>query len=176
MNKSELRALIRNEKRRFSQQELAEASLPIIRRLAKHPRMKAANTVLMYYSLPDEVFTHGIIDCLRNEGKTVVLPVVISDGMIELRRYNGYGSLKAGAYGIKEPCGPPFTAVDTLDLAVVPGMAFDVRGNRLGRGKGFYDRFLTSTPNVYKLGVCFDFQKVPAVPVSEHDVPVDEVL
>lgn len=176
MNKNELRQKIRMEKRRFSQQELAEASLLVIHRLMEHPRVQAASTVMMYYSLPDEVCTHTAIDRLVADGKTVVLPVVIGDGLMELRRYTGRNSLKQGAYGIMEPVGELFTAVNSIDLIVVPGMAFDAQGHRLGRGKGYYDRFLSSAGSIYKIGICFDFQRVPFVQTTEHDVPVDEVL
>lgn len=176
MNKNELRRLIRNEKRRFSQQQLAEASLSVMRRLLAHPRLQAARTVMMYYSLPDEVCTHTVIDTLTGMGKTVVLPVVVGEGLMQLRRYTGRESLRQGAYGIMEPVGDLFTDINFIDLIVVPGMAFDPQGHRLGRGKGYYDRFLSQTPHIYKLGMCFDFQKTSLVPTSEHDIPVDEVL
>jgi 5-formyltetrahydrofolate cyclo-ligase len=61
-------------------------------------------------------------------------------------------------------------------IILVPGIAFDPQGHRLGRGKGYYDRFLAAHPDIYKIGVCFDFQKVPEVPVDEFDIPVDEVV
>ena len=70
------------------------------------------------------------------------------------------------------------TNVDSsdIDTAIIPGIAFDRKGHRLGRGKGYYDRFLADTPYIYKIGVCFDFQKVDHVPHSAHDVRMDEVL
>ena len=75
-----------------------------------------------------------------------------------------------------EPCGKVFTDYDSIDVAIVPGMAFDQQGHRLGRGKGYYDRFLQSLPSVKKIGVCFDFQKVESVPAEAHDVVVDIVV
>lgn len=176
MNKNELRKYIRSEKRRFSQQQLAEASLSVMRRLLAHSHLQAARTVMMYYSLSDEVCTHTVIDTLTGMGKTVVLPVVVGEGLMQLRRYAGRESLRTGAYGIMEPIGDLFTDINSIDLIVVPGMAFDAQGNRLGRGKGYYDRFLATARHIYKIGVCFDFQKIPHVPVSEHDIPVDCVL
>lgn len=131
---------------------------------------------MMYYSLPDEVDTHSVIDQLAAEGKTVVLPIVVGEGLMQLRRYEGHASMKAGAYGIMEPTGELFTTVGKIDLIVVPGMAFDPQGHRLGRGKGYYDRFLTTVPHAYKLGLCFDFQKKPYVPTDINDMQVDEVL
>jgi len=174
--KQELRKLIRTEKRCFSQQELAEASLSVVSRLAEHPRVRAAQVVMMYYSLPDEVNTHSLIDRLAAEGKTIVLPVVVGEGIMRLCRYEGSESLRQGAYGIMEPAGEPFTAIDTIDLIVVPGMAFDPQGHRLGRGKGYYDRFLATVPQAYKIGACFDFQKKPLIPTDAHDACMDEVI
>lgn len=175
-DKRELRQLIRTEKRRFSQQELAEASLLVIHRLFSHPRLAAAKTVMMYWSLPDEVETHAAVNALTAMGKTVVLPIVVDNEHLQLCKYTDLDCLKTGAYGIMEPQGEPFSAIDTIDLIVVPGMAFDPEGHRLGRGKGYYDRFLATMPTVYKIGMCFDFQKKSHVPFAEHDMLVDEVL
>lgn len=176
MDKNTLRSLIRAEKRHFCRQELAEMSLSVVRRLLEHPRVQSAATVVVYYSLPDEVDTHTAVDTLYSSGKTVLLPVVTGEGLMELRRYTGSACLRAGAFGIMEPSGEPFTDFETIDLVIVPGMAFDASGNRLGRGKGYYDRFLPLAPSAYRLGVCFDFQKVTCVPASEHDIRMDEIL
>ena len=75
-----------------------------------------------------------------------------------------------------EPVGEPFTNYHLIDVALIPGVAFDAVGHRLGRGRGYYDRFLSAHTDIYKIGVCFDFQKVPEVPADEQDVPVDEVI
>lgn len=176
IDKQELRKIIRTEKRHFSQHQLAEMSLSVISRLMAHPRMKTAQTVMMYWSLPDEVDTHAAVDRLIAEGKRIILPVVIGEGLMELRRYTGRKDLKQGAYGIMEPSGELFTNLSAIDLIVVPGMAFDTHGHRLGRGKGYYDRFLEQVPHTFKIGICFDFQKKDLVPYSEHDIPVDQVL
>ena len=72
--------------------------------------------------------------------------------------------------------GEQFTDYDKIDLALVPGMAFDAAGHRLGRGKGYYDRFLGEHPHIYKIGVCFPFQRVAEVPSEAHDVVMDEVI
>lgn len=88
MSKKELRQLIRQRKRQFTQQELGELSLAVVGRLSAHKRMAEAQTVMLYCSLPDEVDTHGLIDTLYGEGKTVVLPVVTGEGEMELRVYH----------------------------------------------------------------------------------------
>lgn len=89
--------------------------------------------------------------------------------------------MEAGAYGIMEPEGPAFTAYDDIDLIIIPGLAFDVKHNRLGRGKGYYDRFLQQMQQMrqthaYKIGVCFHHQLVDSIPVTAYDIPMDEVV
>lgn len=176
MNKKELRDIIRQRKRQFSSDELRELSLAVCQRLLAHPRVAAAKTILLYYSLPDEVCTHNLVDELVDMGKKVLLPAVVSDTDMEARVYRNADDLKLGAFGIAEPVGEKYADLKTIDLAIVPGMSFDNDGNRLGRGKGYYDRFLSAIPYIYKIGVCFDFQKVCHVPHSPHDVAMDEVL
>ncbi len=137
-----------------------------------------AQTIMAYYSLPDEVNTHALIDELVAEGKTVLLPKVTGADTMELRRYTGRADLKEGTYHILEPVGEPFTDLAAIDLILVPGLAFDAAGHRLGRGRGYYDRFLHSKNRPYcvKIGVCFDFQKVDEVPVDAHDIAMDKVV
>ena len=176
MRKNELRQQIQQTKRQFTPQQLEELSLPVINRLK--PLLAEAQTIMAYYSLPDEVNTHALIDELVAEGKTVLLPKVTGADTMELRRYTGRADLQEGAYHILEPVGEPFTDLSAIDLILVPGFAFDAAGHRLGRGRGYYDRFLHSKNRPYcvKIGVCFDFQKVDEVPVDAHDIAMDKVV
>ena len=176
MHKNELRSLMRKRKRQFTQQQLCELSLPIIDRL--RTLLGDADTIVAYYSLDDEVDTHGFIDELLTDGKTVYLPRVISDDEMVLCRYTGADSLCKGAFGIMEPIGEPMPTDTHIDAVLVPGMAFDAECHRLGRGKGYYDRFLSSltSPLPQLIGVCFDFQKVDIVPTETFDVPVDVLV
>ncbi|MGI6242852.1 MAG: 5-formyltetrahydrofolate cyclo-ligase [Prevotella sp.] len=176
MDKSELRHIIRERKRQYSSQQLEMLSLPIIERLNQHPKVRNAGTILLYYSLPDEVNTHSLIKELYKENKTILLPKVVDEGKLEIRVYTGETSMVMGAFQIMEPTGPLFTEYNTIDLAIIPGMSFDKRGNRLGRGKGYYDRFLAHVPSLYKIGLCFDFQKTEKVPAELTDIAMDEVL
>ena len=132
--------------------------------------------IMLYSALPDEVPTQILMDELVAQGKMVLLPRVISDTDMELRRYTGRHDLQLGAYGILEPTGELFTVYDTIDVAIVPGMAFDAEGYRLGRGKGYYDRFLARVPYLYKIGLCFSWQMVDKVPHDKHDIVMDEVI
>ena len=176
MNKKDLRAFIRLQKGMFTPQQLDEQSAEIIRRLLVHPRIKNAACILMYYSLDDEVNTHKAVDLLVKQGKRVLLPAVISDTEMELRSYEGPKDLEGGFFNIMEPVGKAFSNYEEIDVAVIPGMAFDGRCNRLGRGRGYYDRLLPKLPQAYKIGICFDFQKLPGIPADEHDIKVDEIV
>lgn len=168
--------MIRQRKRQFTQQQLGELSLPILGRMKA--LLRGSRTIVAYYSLDDEVNTHGMIDDLVADGKTVYLPKVVSDTEMVLCRYTGRDSLSPGAYGIMEPIGPVISADAAFDVVLVPGLAFDDKGHRLGRGKGYYDRFLStlSEPRPLLVGVCFDFQKVGLVPTESSDVSVDIVV
>ena len=174
MLKKELRQHIREIKRQFSQQQLEELSFPIISRLKS--RLASTKTILAYYSLPDEVDTRQLLDDLVSEGKTVLLPKVIDDENMEIRRYTGRQDLEEGSLHLMEPIGEPFTDYEDIDIVVLPGLAFDAEGHRLGRGRGYYDRFLHRKNHPFCVGICFDFQKVAEVPVDEYDIPVDEVI
>lgn len=196
MNKQELRKEIRNRKRQFTQAELGELSLSAISQLRNHPKVQKAHTLLLYYSLPDEVNTHDWIDELVEKGKRVILPVVIDNENMILREYTGKQDLAEGSFHILEPIGKifPEKKYPEIEVAIIPGMSFDKEGHRLGRGKGYYDRFLSTieqlsmvdeskpqtsghTPHsLYKIGVCFDFQKEEKIPFESHDMVMDEVI
>ena len=192
MDKQELRKEIRNRKRQFSQDQLGELSLSAISKLRKHPKVMAAHTLLLYYSLPDEVNTHEWIDELVAEGKRVLLPVVVNDKDMVIREYTGKHDLAEGSFHIMEPIGKlfPEEKYPEIEVAIIPGMSFDDTGHRLGRGKGYYDRFLTKLrgmagnhcerkeddgTEVYKIGICFGFQKLQEIPFESHDILMDEV-
>ena len=172
-SKSELRKQIRNAKRQFTRQQLGELSLSALSRLKADLEFQAASTVVLYYSLPDEVCTHRLIDEIK--GKTILLPRVVGEHDMELRMYTGSGDLRMGSFSIMEPTGRLFTDYTAIDLVVVPGMAFDNHGHRLGRGKGYYDRFLAKVPRAHKIGICFGFQKLPTVPTEPTDISMDKV-
>lgn len=177
MEKSDIRKLIRQRKQAYSPDELRRRSAAIVEALMHHPRLMAAQTVLLYYSMPDEVDTHDLADGLVRQGKMVLLPKVLNDKEMGLRRYTGRQDLQAcGRYKILEPTGPVFTDYASIDLIVTPGVAFDHNGHRLGRGRGYYDRFFQRCPDAYRLALCFRFQWVEAVPVTPTDVSMNEIL
>ena len=175
MDKQELRKEIRNRKRQFSQDQLGELSLSAISKLRKHPKVMAAHTLLLYYSLPDEVNTHRFLGAW-GQAKRLLLPVVQGEDLV-LRQYRPHAPLQCGAYHIAEPLGEAFTSYADIQLIVVPGVAFDAAGHRLGRGKGYYDRFL-SQPQLLRvptIGICYPCQLLAHVPVEPHDVCIGKV-
>lgn len=149
-------------------------SAEILAALEAHPAFRAASTVLLYHSLKDEVDTHAFIRKWSRK-KRILLPVVVGDDL-ELRIYTGPDDMAIGAYGIEEPIGELFTDYAAIDFIAVPGVAFDRSGNRLGRGKGYYDRLLPRIPSAYKAGICFPFQLVEEVPAEAFDIRMDEVI
>lgn len=177
MDKRTLRQIIKERKKKFSADELIMQSMDITIQLEKHRLYQTADTILLYHSMPDEVNTHGLIAALHKQGRRVLLPRIKNEEELELVRYNGKLSLRMSErYGILEPDGEPFTEYESIDLAIIPGMAFALNGKRLGRGRGYYDRLLAKIPTTYKLGLCFPFQILDAIPSDDHDVPMDEVF
>lgn len=175
MDKKELRKQIRAAKQAVPFCEKLQRSVGIMQQVELLPRFIEAETVLLYWSMSDEVQTHDFVNRWYDK-KRLLLPCVDGDDL-RLRQYTGPECLQAGEqFGIGEPTGPEFTDLDKVQLIIVPGVAFDRQGNRMGRGRGFYDRLLKSTPNAYKVGVAFDFQMIDIVPTEPFDVPMDEVI
>lgn len=171
-SKKALRQMIRLRKQEHS----AAESSALFAALQSESHFANARTLLLYSALPDEVQINPLFDGLIAQGKTILLPRVVSDTDMELRLYTGADSLQPGAFGIMEPTGPLYTDYAAIDVAVIPGMAFDADGHRLGRGKGYYDRFLPLIPRAYKIGLCFPWQLVDEVPSDAHDIMMDGVI
>ena len=172
MDKNLLRQEIRKRKKAHTSEELRKQSEVILQKLARHPDFQKAERVMLYASLPDEVQTLAFIDEWAGR-KHVILPTVVGDDIVPVETTAG-NRMVEGDFHILEPDAPPYEG--PLDLIVVPGMAFDREGHRLGRGKGFYDRFLTKYPDVKTIGICFDFQLLDSIPTEPHDRPVGEVI
>lgn len=174
-DKKALRQTMRERKKQHTPDELMTLSQQVLLAVEQHPRFAESKVVCIYYSLPDEVFTHQFIEKWHTH-KTILLPTVEGDDIL-LKPYEGASHMAKGYYNIDEPTGNAlFTDFDSIDLILVPGMAFDAEGNRLGRGKGYYDRFLPKLTRSYNIGICFPFQKVERVPHEPFDKPMDEVI
>jgi len=142
------------------------------------PEVSAAGTVAAYYSVGTEPDTHGLIFALWKRGSYVVLPVLLPDGDLDWASYEGPDSLAPGPRGLLQPVEPvrgPGT-VARADVVLVPALAVDVSGNRLGRGGGSYDRALARVGGqVPTIALIYDDELVPNVPVEPHDRAVRAV-
>lgn len=173
MDKKILRNKVRQLKSLCTSTQLAQMSISAIQKLKLNTHFQTARTICLYNSLPDEVDTHALIEEFKLH-KRILLPS-IQDGEIVLHEYTSSDTLAEGDYGIQESQGSVFTDYESIDLVIVPGMAFDAQGNRLGRGKGYYDRFLPKV-QAYKIGMCFAFQHFDYITHEAHDVKMDEVI
>lgn len=174
--KKKIRLSIKKQKSHFTNSELGEMSNSIISKLKIHPWLIEAKTICIYNSLPDEVNTHNLIEDLQKKGTKILLPSINKMNNIELHEYvHEKDELITGVYGIKESNGNLYTNYNAIDLVIVPGVAFDLNNNRLGRGKGYYDCFLKNV-NAKKIGICFSFQMLENIPAEEHDVKMDAII
>jgi len=170
MTKAECRKWIKTffEERWQELPVLSEKALAVLR---ENEHFRSAKTVLLFHSLKDEVATH---DFLREMIKTkrVFLPVVRGEDMF-MAEFAVDTPLKRRSLGVEEPQSPLYFG--DVDVAVVPGVAFSADGHRLGRGRGYYDRFL-SQHSCYRIGLCFSFQRLAEIPCEPHDVVMNEVI
>lgn len=172
MEKKELRANIKALKKQHAKEQLLEQSELILAKLEQDEDFKKARIVMIYSALPDEVQTQAFLEKWRHK-KKIILPTVVGDDIIpvELAEDTGFA---VGDFNILEPQNEPY--IGEYDLIVVPGVAFDRNGNRIGRGRGYYDRFLCKHLNVRRIGVCFDFQLVDEVPTEPTDIRMDKII
>ena len=172
--KKEMRKQILEKRNSLTKEEIKEKSKLIEEKLFSLPEYKKAKTVSFFVSFGSEVDTHDMIKEALKE-KEVCVPVVQGD-YIALSKINGLGDLdKEGKYGILEPSSIIEVDKEMVDLIIVPGVAFDKKGYRIGYGKGYYDNLLRD----YKgntIGLCFALQMIGKVPVKEHDVRVKKVI
>ena len=169
-----LRQEVKRLKALMTDEELLRRSVQVWNRIETDPRFRQAASIFLYWSMPDEVHTHDFIRRWHGK-KNIILPVVDGD-RLRLAPFESEQSLRRNAaMNLYEPQGNDYPAPETIDLAIVPGVAFDRSQRRLGRGRGYYDRLLPQL-NSYNIGVCFDFQLFDVIPYEENDVSMDEVV
>ncbi len=172
-SKAKIRALVQDRKSFYNTAELESLSIPPLFGIETDPDFLKAKKVALYWSLPDEVYTHQFIEKWKST-KDIYLPHTENETMTFIR-YEGLSELKEGAYHVFEPCGQEKINPEHLDLIIVPGVAFDEQGNRVGRGKGYYDSYLCQT-KATKIGLAFPFQMFDEVPSEAHDQIVNKVI
>jgi len=178
--KKEIRKQVLNDLRNQKEEERLRKSLVIQERLFALPEFFNSKTILFYVSSDGEVETSDMMKQAKNIGKTIGLPYIFkkTKQLIPVLIGN-LENLEVGPYGIKQPSYDPefCVAPEALDLCVVPGVAFDRTRHRLGRGAGYYDRFLsTLPPRTHTIGLAFQFQVFDCLPHQEHDVPVSHLI
>lgn len=181
-DKQKLRKLMLKRLNNQKEESRGEKSIKIKERLFRLDVFKKAKTIMMYLALNPEVQTYQMIEGALRLGKRVALPVCGTKAKkITPCLIKGLESrcFKEGPYGIKEPSGRNAVNIREIDLCLVPGLAFDLSGNRLGRGMGYYDRFLGSlAEGTPKIGLAFKFQVLKSLSsyCLPHDLRVDKLV
>ncbi|MBL7157525.1 MAG: 5-formyltetrahydrofolate cyclo-ligase [Candidatus Omnitrophica bacterium] len=177
--KEKVRKEILGKLNRQDREKALKMSEIIKKRFFSLPEFKKAKFVMFYASKDDEVNTDGMIDEALRMGKKVALPRCTSpEAIVPKEIINRHTDLEKGTYGIRQPKkGKKSIQPDQIDLFVVPGVAFDKKKRRLGRGKGYYDRFLKKLArDKISIGLAFDFQIVDSLPEDSHDIPVSKII
>lgn len=174
--KHHFRSLIKETLEAMSPDQAERKSRQACAAVVELPEFAGACTIMAYMTIPNETDAGAIILAAWNQGKTVLVPVVSTEPRemfaVELRSLKA--GLKVSSYGILEPDGSNPWPADRIDLMIVPALAFDRLGNRLGRGGGFYDRFLAQEGmHAVTCGLAFQEQLLDEIPTDHHDKPVD---
>ena len=175
MDKKELRRQIRDRKRAMTETEIVEKSEKLGALFAASPLYQSAKTIYGYLPYNQEVRTIPMLEQALKDGKRVAVPKVIGDEMVFIYM-DDLSKVEEGYAGIPEPVANGPAADDPHALVLMPGLAFDPQGHRIGYGGGFYDKFLASEPEHPTLALCYDFQMLPHLQTEAFDIPVDCVL
>ena len=170
-SKEVVRERVSNIRKSLTKEEIDNRSKQIISRLNGLEEFIEAINIHCYVSKNSEVDTQELFGL---KGKNFFIPYV-EDENIKYSRFDGFENLKKNAYGILEPVNP-ISEETELDIIIIPGIAFDKKCNRIGYGKGYYDRFLAKHGKTFKIGLAFECQIVDEISVEEYDVPVDVVV
>ena len=175
MNKQELRAMIRQKKRAMTEAEIEQKSVRLGRLLAESEVYRQAKVIYGYLPYNQEVRTVAMLEQAIRDGKRVAVPKVYGDDM-KFIYLDDMTRIAKGYAGIPEPVEDAPVACDRDALVLMPGLAFDPQGHRIGYGGGFYDRFLAAEPEHPTVALCYDFQMLPSLETEEFDIPVDQVF
>lgn len=175
MNKQELRRTIRERKRAMTEEEIVERSNALAEKFYNTPAYQAASTIYGYLPYNQEVRTVPMLQRALDEGKRVAVPKVYGEEM-RFIYLEDLTQVSKGYAGIPEPIADAPVAEDTQALVLMPGLAFDPQGHRIGYGGGFYDKFLAKEPHHPTLALCYEFQMLAHLDTEEFDIPVDTVL
>lgn len=179
LEKAKLRGVMLERLSNQKEEERQNRSRRVKDKLFRLDIFNKVKVILFYVSFKGEVETSEMIKEARRRKKIVAVPVCDREAMsLEAVLMNSGEKMQKGPYSVKEPVYKRYVPLELIDMVIVPGLAFDKDGRRLGRGKGFYDRFLKSlSPRVNKVGLAFSFQMFKQIPHSEEtDMKVNKVL
>ncbi len=175
MDKQALRKQIREQKRALTPEEIDAASSRLGELFAASQLYQQAKTIYGYLPYNQEVRTVPMLQRALREGKRIAVPKVYGEEM-RFIYLEDFSRVAPGYAGIPEPMDDGPVAEDKTALVLMPGLAFDKEGHRIGYGGGFYDKFLAAEPEHPTLALCYEFQMRPQLPTEEFDIPVDCVL
>ena len=175
MDKKELRRAIRERKRAMTEEEIVSRSARLGELFAQSEAYRNAATIYGYLPYNQEVRTVPMLEQAIRDGKKVAVPKVYGDTM-KFINLEDLSQVEKGYAGIPEPIADEPVAHDETALVLMPGLAFDPQGHRIGYGGGFYDKFLAAEPSHPTLALCYEFQMLPQLDTEEHDIPVNTVL
>lgn len=178
MKKKSLRKKMTSQRAALNADEREKISHEIVQKLLAHPVYKNSSTVMAYASMPEEIQLHELLDDAHASGKKMAIPFIVGRGTMRPVLLPDPDALEVGDFGILTVRHDlrKFVDVQEIECLIVPGAAFDVHGQRLGLGGGYYDRFLKTAVNAKKIALAFDFQIVDDLPVTPQDSPVDLVI
>lgn len=175
MDKKALRREIAAKKRAMSAAQIEQSSQRLAEKFFQTDLYKNAQSIYGYLSYNQEVRTDAILRRAMTDGKRVAVPKVFGDEMRFLW-IDDLSLIAPGYFDIPEPIADGPVADDDLALVLMPGLAFDPQGHRIGYGGGFYDRYLAVHPDHKLVALCYDFQMLEHLDTEDHDIPVDLVI
>ena len=167
------------KRKKILKSEVINKSRLIEKNLFKLDEFKSSNTILFYVSYNNEVYTHDMIKKCLSMGKNLIVPTsdVIKKDLF-LSKLDRWEDLEKGSYNILEPKikSEKDIFLDDINLIIVPAVGFDIMGNRLGHGFGYYDKLLEKSRRAIHIGLAFEFQIINNIKSDKHDIPVDKII
>ncbi len=173
--KAELRKQVRRIRKTIPRASRDERSRRIVTRLTEFDALDPARCIAVFQPMREEVDIGELRTMLHQRGTRVALPRVDEELGIVMHEVARDTALVETRFGVQEPS-PDLPVADDIDVVIVPALAFDPRGYRIGYGRGYYDRYLSENPRALRVGVAFDFQLLVDLPRAKHDVPVHFIV
>ena len=174
MTKDEIRIKMKEIRKHLTDEYIKKSSFSITKKIISLPEFKNSSSVCVFISAFNEPDTKYLIKACKEQNKTVYAPVTdVSSGTLSLYRLTD--ELHSGAYGIMEPSISQKADPNDIDIFIVPGLAFDKKGERIGFGGGYYDKILKNSRS-FKIGICYSFQYLDVIPHEKYDITMDIVV